>query len=177
MISFRKIWQKVLLLQRLLVVCWGFVKIYWKKIRLFNILQPYKITLHVAFPNFPLLFHSQTYSASHYTPFPADLHLLSLQITAACGFPGFNAEAGILNYYRSDSSLGIHVDESELDHSQPLLSFRWKGKKQLLLWRRNSSTHLGVYCANAVIMFWYLFYCTNNPACCNLGKKKSSLPD
>lgn len=72
----------------------------------------------------PLLFPSQTYSANHYTPFPADLHLLSLQIAAACGFPGFFAEAGILNYYRSDSSLGIHVDESELDHSHPLLSFR-----------------------------------------------------
>ncbi|XP_036927999.1 nucleic acid dioxygenase ALKBH1 isoform X1 [Acanthopagrus latus] len=66
---------------------------------------------------------TKTYSANHYTPFPADLHLLSLHVTAACGFPGFNAEAGILNYYRSDSSLGIHVDESELDHSRPLLSF------------------------------------------------------
>ncbi|XP_039993820.1 LOW QUALITY PROTEIN: nucleic acid dioxygenase ALKBH1 [Xiphias gladius] len=66
---------------------------------------------------------SKTYCAKNYTPFPTDLHLLSFQITAACGFPGFNAEAGILNYYRSDSSLGIHVDESELDHSRPLLSF------------------------------------------------------
>ncbi|XP_041809507.1 nucleic acid dioxygenase ALKBH1 [Chelmon rostratus] len=66
---------------------------------------------------------TKTYSANHYTPFPVDLHLLSLQITAACGFPGFNTEAAILNYYRSDSSLGIHVDESELDHSCPLLSF------------------------------------------------------
>lgn len=82
---------------------------------------------------FPLLFHSQAYSANHYTPFPAELHLLSYQITAACGFPGFNAEAGILNYYRSDSSLGIHVDESELDHSRPLLSFRWE-EERLVFW-------------------------------------------
>lgn len=73
---------------------------------------------------FPLLFLSQTYSAKHHTPFPADLHLLSHQISVACGFPGFNAEAGILNYYPPGSSLGIHVDESELDHSCPLLSFR-----------------------------------------------------
>ncbi|XP_028994861.1 nucleic acid dioxygenase ALKBH1 [Betta splendens] len=65
---------------------------------------------------------AKTYSADHYTPFPADLQTLSVQITAACGFPGFSPEAGILNYYRSDSSLGIHVDESELDHSRPLLS-------------------------------------------------------
>ncbi|XP_061756339.1 nucleic acid dioxygenase ALKBH1 [Nerophis ophidion] len=67
--------------------------------------------------------NSKTYSPNHYTPFPAELRLLSHQIAAACGFPGFSAEAGILNYYRSDSSLGIHVDESELDHSCPLLSF------------------------------------------------------
>ncbi|KAL0169211.1 hypothetical protein M9458_033807, partial [Cirrhinus mrigala] len=59
----------------------------------------------------------------HYTPFPKELHSLAHKVAAACGFPGFNAEAGILNYYRSDSSLGIHVDESELDHTRPLLSF------------------------------------------------------
>ncbi|KAL7872854.1 hypothetical protein AOLI_G00119250 [Acnodon oligacanthus] len=66
---------------------------------------------------------TKTYSADHYSPFPVDLHSLSQKVAAACGFPGFKAEAGILNYYRSDSSLGIHVDESELDHTWPLLSF------------------------------------------------------
>ncbi|XP_066531824.1 nucleic acid dioxygenase ALKBH1 [Hoplias malabaricus] len=66
---------------------------------------------------------TKTYSADHHTPFPPDLHSISQKIAAACGFPGFTAEAGILNYYRSDSSLGIHVDESELDHTWPLLSF------------------------------------------------------
>ncbi|KAM4624690.1 nucleic acid dioxygenase ALKBH1 isoform 2-T2 [Polymixia lowei] len=66
---------------------------------------------------------TKTYSANHCTPFPVDLHSLSRHIAAVCGFHGFNAEAGILNYYRSDSSLGIHVDESELDHTRPLLSF------------------------------------------------------
>ncbi|XP_074183241.1 nucleic acid dioxygenase ALKBH1 isoform X3 [Rhinolophus sinicus] len=66
---------------------------------------------------------SKKYSADHYTPFPSDLAFLSEQIAAACGFQGFRAEAGILNYYRLDSTLGIHVDRSELDHSKPLLSF------------------------------------------------------
>ncbi|KAI4875442.1 hypothetical protein NFI96_024998 [Prochilodus magdalenae] len=66
---------------------------------------------------------TKTYSADHHTPFPVDLHSLSQRVASACGFPGFLAEAGILNYYRSDSSLGIHVDESELDHTWPLLSF------------------------------------------------------
>ncbi|XP_001373939.2 nucleic acid dioxygenase ALKBH1 [Monodelphis domestica] len=66
---------------------------------------------------------NKTYSADHYTPFPPDLAYLSEQVAAACGFQGFQAEAGILNYYRLDSTLGIHVDRSELDHSKPLLSF------------------------------------------------------
>ncbi|XP_004698794.1 nucleic acid dioxygenase ALKBH1 [Echinops telfairi] len=66
---------------------------------------------------------SKKYSADHYTPFPSDLAFLSEQVAAACGFQGFQAEAGILNYYRLDSTLGIHVDRSELDLSKPLLSF------------------------------------------------------
>uniref|UniRef100_A0A8C6D5G4 Nucleic acid dioxygenase ALKBH1 n=1 Tax=Moschus moschiferus TaxID=68415 RepID=A0A8C6D5G4_MOSMO len=66
---------------------------------------------------------NKRYSADHYTPFPSDLAFLSEQVAAACGFQGFRAEAGILNYYRLDSTLGIHVDRSELDHSRPLLSF------------------------------------------------------
>ncbi|XP_027857186.1 nucleic acid dioxygenase ALKBH1 [Xiphophorus couchianus] len=75
---------------------------------------------------------TKTYSANSYTPFPADLHMLSVRITVACGFPGFNSEAAILNYYRSDSSLGIHVDESELDHSRPLLSLSF-GQSSIFL--------------------------------------------
>ncbi|XP_020775469.2 nucleic acid dioxygenase ALKBH1 isoform X2 [Boleophthalmus pectinirostris] len=66
---------------------------------------------------------TKLYSEDHYTPFPADLQLLSQQIALSCGFSDFRPQAGILNYYRSDSSLGIHVDESELDHSRPLISF------------------------------------------------------
>ncbi|XP_076834903.1 nucleic acid dioxygenase ALKBH1 isoform X2 [Brachyhypopomus gauderio] len=66
---------------------------------------------------------TKTYSPESRSPFPPDLHALSRCLAAVCGFPGFSAEAGILNYYRTDSSLGIHVDESELDHTWPLLSF------------------------------------------------------
>ncbi|KAI1895322.1 hypothetical protein AGOR_G00105110 [Albula goreensis] len=76
---------------------------------------------------------TKTYSAEHHTPFPADLHTLSRHVAAACGFPAFTAEAGILNYYHSDSSLGIHVDESELDHTRPLLSFSFGQSAVFLL--------------------------------------------
>nr|XP_013796061.1 PREDICTED: alkylated DNA repair protein alkB homolog 1 isoform X5 [Apteryx mantelli mantelli] len=61
-----------------------------------------------------------------------DLAFLSEQVARACGFRGFQAQAGILNYYHFDSSLGIHVDESELDHSQPLLSFSF-GQSSIFL--------------------------------------------
>ncbi|XP_029854871.1 nucleic acid dioxygenase ALKBH1 isoform X1 [Aquila chrysaetos chrysaetos] len=75
---------------------------------------------------------TKKYSANHHTPFPSDLALLSEQVAAACGFRGFQAQAGILNYYHFDSSLGIHVDESELDHSWPLLSFSF-GQSSIFL--------------------------------------------
>ncbi|GAA6229530.1 DNA demethylase ALKBH1 [Lates japonicus] len=98
---------------------------------------------------------TKTYSANQYTPFPADLHLLSVQITAACGFPGFNAEAGILNYYRSDSSLGIHVDESELDHSRPLLSFSFGQSAIFLLGgtcRQDPPTAMYMHSGDVMVM-------------------------
>lgn len=76
---------------------------------------------------------TKKYSPDHHTAFPTDLAFLSRQIAAACGFPQFEAEAGILNYYHLDSSLGIHVDESELDHSRPLLSFSFGQSSVFLL--------------------------------------------
>ncbi|XP_077179460.1 nucleic acid dioxygenase ALKBH1 [Paroedura picta] len=76
--------------------------------------------------------NTKKYSADHHTSFPSDLAFLSKQVAKACGFPSFQAEAGILNYYHLDSSLGIHVDESELDHSQPLLSFSF-GQSSIFL--------------------------------------------
>ncbi|KAM6360670.1 nucleic acid dioxygenase ALKBH1 isoform 3-T3 [Alca torda] len=75
---------------------------------------------------------TKKYSANHHTPFPSDLAFLSEQVAAACGFRGFQAQAGILNYYHFDSSLGIHADESELDHSRPLLSFSF-GQSSIFL--------------------------------------------
>ncbi|XP_047467764.1 nucleic acid dioxygenase ALKBH1 [Mugil cephalus] len=98
---------------------------------------------------------TKTYSASNCTPFPSDLHLLSSQITAACGFPGFNSEAGILNYYRSDSSLGIHVDESELDHSRPLLSFSFGQSAIFLLGgtcRQDAPTAMYMHSGDVMVM-------------------------
>nr|XP_019940827.1 PREDICTED: nucleic acid dioxygenase ALKBH1 [Paralichthys olivaceus] len=98
---------------------------------------------------------TKTYSANYYTPFPDELHRLSFQITAACGFPGFNAEAGILNYYRSDSCLGIHVDESELDHSRPLLSFSFGQSAIFLLGgtcRQDPPTAMYMHSGDVMVM-------------------------
>ncbi|XP_040267548.1 nucleic acid dioxygenase ALKBH1 [Bufo bufo] len=75
---------------------------------------------------------TKKYYREHHSPFPADLAALSRCVSLACGFHGFEAEAGILNYYHMDSSLGIHVDESELDHGSPLLSFSF-GQSSIFL--------------------------------------------
>ncbi|XP_030044672.1 nucleic acid dioxygenase ALKBH1 [Microcaecilia unicolor] len=76
---------------------------------------------------------TKRYASDHRSPFPTDLAALSEHVAAACGFSNFKAEAGILNYYHFDSSLGIHVDESELDLSQPLLSFSFGHSSIFLL--------------------------------------------
>ncbi|XP_030638030.1 nucleic acid dioxygenase ALKBH1 [Chanos chanos] len=133
---------------------------------------------------------SKTYSADHYTPFPMDLHSLSDKVAAACGFPGFNAEAGILNFYRSDSSLGIHVDESELDHSQPLLSFSFGQTAVFLLGgtkREEPATPMFMRSGDIMVMsgFSRLLYhavpcivpSTTLPSCLEQQLQKESQPD
>uniref|UniRef100_A0A8C8DR00 Nucleic acid dioxygenase ALKBH1 n=1 Tax=Oryzias sinensis TaxID=183150 RepID=A0A8C8DR00_9TELE len=98
---------------------------------------------------------TKTYSADNHTPFPADLHSLSARVASACGFPGFRSEAAILNYYRPDSSLGIHVDESELDHTRPLLSFSFGQSAIFLLGgtrRQDPPTAMLVHSGDVMVM-------------------------
>ncbi|XP_029976191.1 nucleic acid dioxygenase ALKBH1-like [Salarias fasciatus] len=96
---------------------------------------------------------SKTYSSSSHTPFPSDLHSLSSRVSAACGFPGFQSEAAILNFYRPDSCLGIHVDESELDHTRPLLSFSFGQSAIFLLGgRRRQDPPTAMYMHSGDVM-------------------------
>ncbi|KAM4542737.1 nucleic acid dioxygenase ALKBH1 isoform 1-T2 [Odontesthes bonariensis] len=98
---------------------------------------------------------TKTYSANSHTPFPADLHSLSVQISAACGFPEFSSEAAILNFYRPDSSLGIHVDESELDRTRPLLSFSFGQSAIFLLGgarRTDAPTAMFMHSGDVMVM-------------------------
>ncbi|XP_058847749.1 nucleic acid dioxygenase ALKBH1-like [Acipenser ruthenus] len=98
---------------------------------------------------------TKMYSADHYTPFPSDLNALSEGVAAACGFQNFKAEAGILNYYHFDSSLGIHVDESELDHSRPLLSFSFGQSAVFLLGglrREDPATPMFMHSGDIMVM-------------------------
>ncbi|KAM9294329.1 nucleic acid dioxygenase ALKBH1 [Gastrophryne carolinensis] len=83
---------------------------------------------------------TKKYYKERHTPFPTDLAELSRCVSLACGFSNFRAEAGILNYYHMDSSLGIHVDESELDHHSPLLSFSFGQSSIFLLGGRSRET-------------------------------------
>lgn len=98
---------------------------------------------------------TKLYSADHYTPFPADLQSLSQQIVSGCGFSDFRPQAGILNYYRADSSLGIHVDESELDHNCPLLSFSFGQSSIFLLGgrrRQDPPTAMFMHSGDVMVM-------------------------
>ena len=57
---------------------------------------------------------------------PADLTRLSEYLASAVGYPHYQAEAAIINFYHEDSTLAGHTDHSEFDHEAPLISVRYK---------------------------------------------------
>lgn len=66
---------------------------------------------------------TKVYSEAARDPFPTDLATLCKYVCEATGFPGFSAEAAIVNFYHLDSTLSGHTDHSEEDITAPLLSF------------------------------------------------------
>ena len=54
---------------------------------------------------------------------PERIQDLSKVISTYLNLPNFRPQAGIVNYYNRKSTLCFHTDDSELDHTIPLLSF------------------------------------------------------
>lgn len=66
---------------------------------------------------------SKIYQDDDFTPFPLDMGDLARYIASAIGYSDdYRAEAAIINYYHSDSTLSGHTDHSEKDLQAPLLS-------------------------------------------------------
>ncbi|XP_068247071.1 nucleic acid dioxygenase ALKBH1 [Palaemon carinicauda] len=66
---------------------------------------------------------TKEYSEDMQGVMPQDLKRLCKLVAKVLGYEDFIAEAAILNFYHSDSSLGPHTDHSEPNMSAPLLSF------------------------------------------------------
>uniref|UniRef100_UPI00358E40A1 nucleic acid dioxygenase ALKBH1 isoform X1 n=1 Tax=Myxine glutinosa TaxID=7769 RepID=UPI00358E40A1 len=99
---------------------------------------------------------SKKYTAQHWSPFPTDLGKLSSCLLRICGFPMFLPEAAIINYYRLDSTLGIHTDSSELDLTQPLLSLSFGQSAIFLLGgtqRDDPAVPLWLHSGDVMVMF------------------------
>ena len=56
---------------------------------------------------------------------PDDLSLLCAHVASAVGFPDYEPQAAIINYYHMDSTLSGHTDHSEFDLEAPLVSIRY----------------------------------------------------
>ncbi|XP_033101170.1 nucleic acid dioxygenase ALKBH1-like [Anneissia japonica] len=67
---------------------------------------------------------NKLYYADDHVPFPADLAALAKYFASKLGFMNFEPEAGIVNFYHMDSTLGGHTDHSEYDMEAPLFSIR-----------------------------------------------------
>mmetsp|Transcript_21808 Transcript_21808/g.46081 ORF Transcript_21808/g.46081 Transcript_21808/m.46081 type:complete len:369 (-) Transcript_21808:137-1243(-) len=64
---------------------------------------------------------SRTYDHSKVAEFPPWLAEISSQLAAACGYK-LHAEAAIINYYHSHSTMGGHLDDAEACQDVPIVS-------------------------------------------------------
>lgn len=67
--------------------------------------------------------NTKEYFADRIQAFPDDLRHICTYIAAVLGYDAYSSEAGIVNYYRMESTLMGHTDVSELDKAAPLISF------------------------------------------------------
>lgn len=65
---------------------------------------------------------TKVYDSAKQSPFPDCLRQLAAELARLMGFRGFRPEAAIVNYYAMNSTLGGHVDNSELALDSPVLS-------------------------------------------------------
>jgi alkylated DNA repair protein alkB family protein 1 len=56
------------------------------------------------------------------SPFPKELAALTALFARSIGSQTFNAQAAIVNFYRPGSNMGAHVDDSEDDFKNPVVS-------------------------------------------------------
>ena len=67
-------------------------------------------------------YNNVEYKPDMYYGFPRDLASLANHIARVLGYPDYNSESAVVNYYPLGSSMGGHVDKYENDLSQPLVS-------------------------------------------------------
>eukprot|EP00092_Neocalanus_flemingeri_P023283 GFUD01025245.1.p1 GENE.GFUD01025245.1~~GFUD01025245.1.p1 ORF type:complete len:287 (+),score=92.85 GFUD01025245.1:203-1063(+) len=65
---------------------------------------------------------TKVYREDNRSIFPPELASLSSQLATVLGYPGYRAEAAIVNFYPFSASLSGHTDKSEHNLSAPLIS-------------------------------------------------------
>ena len=65
---------------------------------------------------------TKEYSEKSKTDFPTELATLASDVAKVLGWRDYNAEAAIVNYYPTSSTLNPHTDHSERNLSAPLIS-------------------------------------------------------
>ena len=65
---------------------------------------------------------TKEYSEKSKTDFPTELAALASEVAKVLGWTNYNAEAAIVNYYPTSSTLNPHTDHSEKNLSAPLIS-------------------------------------------------------
>ncbi|ESP05411.1 hypothetical protein LOTGIDRAFT_228010 [Lottia gigantea] len=69
------------------------------------------------------VWNNKEYHKERRTDMPEDLEELTKFVAQTIGYPNYCPEAGIVNYYHLDSTLGGHTDHAEFEQGAPLISF------------------------------------------------------
>ncbi|XP_059616387.1 nucleic acid dioxygenase ALKBH1 [Phlebotomus argentipes] len=97
----------------------------------------------------------KVYSEEEKHPFPADLHALTGILGQILSFPGFRAQAAIVNFYPQGSTLAGHTDHSEVDLEAPLFSISFGQEAVFLIGgtsKDSPATALLLHSGDIVIM-------------------------
>ncbi|KAK6178861.1 hypothetical protein SNE40_011351 [Patella caerulea] len=78
------------------------------------------------------VWNNKEYHKERRTPMPEDLEMLSKYVSQTINYPQYCPEAGIVNYYHLDSTLGGHTDHAEFEQGAPLISFSF-GQEAIFL--------------------------------------------
>lgn len=96
-------------------------KMSWCTLGMFTHISKYFFT----FAGYQYDWTNRKYHQQQPVPFPKDIATLTCLVAHATGAGPYRPEAAIVNYYKTDGSMGGHLDNAEYEMKKPIISIRY----------------------------------------------------